>query len=92
VRVRDTALKVDLVKNQKVDKISTGDVGAPLQGRLTKIMVNPGDVVVKNQPLFVIEAMKMESIVSAPVAGLVQRVLLKAGTVIEQDDWVLVIG
>ncbi len=95
VRVRDTSLKVDLVKNQKVGKAgqaAPGDVGSPLQGRLTKIMVKAGDVVTKNQPLFVIEAMKMESIVSAPVGGVLQRILLKESSVVEQDDWVLTIG
>ncbi|WP_375444879.1 biotin/lipoyl-containing protein [uncultured Fibrella sp.] len=48
-----------------------------------------GDEVKKNQPLFVIEAMKMESIVAAQQPGTVKQVLLKEGTVVEQDDWVI---
>ncbi|WP_234733214.1 pyruvate carboxylase [Tellurirhabdus bombi] len=87
VQVRDKSQKVDRPQNQKVSK--DGDVGAPLQGRLTKILVNPEDVVKKNQPLFVIEAMKMESIVAAPKAGTVKQVILKEGAVVEQDDWVI---
>jgi pyruvate carboxylase len=87
VRVRDKAQKVEKVQNQKVSK--AGDVGAPLQGRLTRILVKPGDEVKKNQPLFVIEAMKMESIVAAQQPGTVKQVLLKEGTVVEQDDWVV---
>ncbi|MFD1143440.1 pyruvate carboxylase [Larkinella insperata] len=87
VQVRDKSLKVAYQANAKVSK--DGDVGSPLQGRLTKIIVKPGDKVNKNQPLFVIEAMKMESIVAAPKAGTVKQVVLKEGTVVEQDDWVV---
>jgi pyruvate carboxylase len=87
VRVRDKALKVEKVQNQKVRQPT--DVGAPLQGRLTRILVKPGDEVKKNQPLFVIEAMKMESIVAAQQPGTVKQVLLREGTVVEQDDWVV---
>jgi pyruvate carboxylase len=87
VKVRDKALKVSKAQNQKVGK--PADVGSPLQGRLTRILVKPGDVVKKNQPLFVIEAMKMESIVSAPNAGTVKQVVLRENTTVEQDDWVI---
>ncbi|PRY41112.1 pyruvate carboxylase [Spirosoma oryzae] len=87
VQVRDRALKVAKQLNAKASK--DGDVGAPLQGRLTRILVKDGDEVKKNQPLFVIEAMKMESIVSAPKAGKVSKVVLSEGTVVEQDDWVV---
>ncbi|GAB3564218.1 pyruvate carboxylase [Spirosoma luteolum] len=87
VQVRDRSSKVEKQMNAKVAKAT--DVGAPLQGRLTKILVKAGDVVKKNQALFVIEAMKMESIVSALKEGTVANVILKEGTVVEQDDCVL---
>ncbi|QJW91498.1 pyruvate carboxylase [Spirosoma taeanense] len=87
VQVRDKSSKVEKAMNAKVGKV--GDVGAPLQGRLTRILVKEGDVVKKNQPLFVIEAMKMESIVAAPKEGKVSKVVLKEGITIEQDDLVI---
>ncbi|GAA4452898.1 pyruvate carboxylase [Nibrella saemangeumensis] len=90
VRVRDKSQKVERPQHQKIGK--DGDVGAPLQGRLTRILVNAGDMVKKNQPLFVIEAMKMESIVAAPKEGAVKQIVLKEGTVVEQDDWVVELG
>jgi pyruvate carboxylase len=74
-------------QNQKVTNPT--DIGSPLQGRLTRILVKPGDEVKKNQPLFVIEAMKMESIVAAQQPGTVKQVLLKENTTVEQDDWVV---
>ena len=87
VQVRDKASKVEKAMNAKVGK--AGDVGSPLQGRLTRILVKEGDVVKKNQPLFVIEAMKMESIVAAQKDGQITKIVLKESTTVEQDDWVL---
>ena len=87
VQVRDRSSKVEKQMNAKVGK--DGDVGAPLQGRLTRILVKEGDVVKKNQPLFVIEAMKMESIVAALKEGTVSKVVLKESTTVEQDDCVI---
>ncbi|GAB4047453.1 pyruvate carboxylase [Spirosoma litoris] len=87
VKVRDKASKVEKSHHVKVSK--AGDVGAPLQGRLTRILVKEGDTVKKNQPLFVIEAMKMESIVAAQKAGTVSKIVLKESTTVEQDDCVL---
>ncbi|MBN8822258.1 MULTISPECIES: pyruvate carboxylase [unclassified Spirosoma] len=87
VKVRDKASKVEKQQHAKV--ANAGDVGAPLQGRLTRILVKPGDVVKKNQPLFVIEAMKMESIVAASKEGTIATIKLKEGTVVEQDDCIL---
>lgn len=87
VKVRDKSSKVEKFQHAKVSK--AGDIGSPLQGRLTRILVKEGDTVKKNQPLFVIEAMKMESIVAAQKEGKVGKVVLKEGTVVEQDDCVV---
>jgi pyruvate carboxylase len=51
--------------------------------------VKPGDNVKENQPLFVIEAMKMESTITAPYAGKVKSVSLTEGTMVQQDDVVI---
>lgn len=89
IRVKNNTVLVSKPQHQKVG--AAGDVGAPLQGRLTRILVKTGDEVKKNQPLFVIEAMKMESIVASTQAGKVLRITLSEGTVVEQDDLVLVV-
>src|SRR5690606_19076346 len=87
IKVRDLSLKVVKPSNKKVGK--EGDIRAPLQGRISRILVKKGDEVQKNTPLFIIEAMKMESIVAAPFEGVVASVLLSEGTVVEQNDWVV---
>ncbi len=87
IKVLDKTIKIERPQHTKASK--KGDIGAPLQGRLSRILVKPGDEVKKNAPLYVIEAMKMESIVSAPFEGIIGNVVLNEGTVVEQEDLVL---
>ena len=56
---------------------------------LSKIFVKPGDPVKKNQPLFMIEAMKMESNISAITDGVIKSITLPAGTMVNTDDLIL---
>jgi pyruvate carboxylase len=65
------------------------EVGAPLQGSLAKILVKEGQNVEVNTPLFTIEAMKMESTIIAPVAGIVKKIYLREKMLVGQDDLVV---
>jgi pyruvate carboxylase len=87
IEIRDSRIVVQKVEHRKAK--SQDEVGSPLQGRLSKILVQDGDAVRKNQPLFVIEAMKMESTITAGREGLVRRVHLAEGVMVEQDDLVV---
>jgi pyruvate carboxylase len=87
VSVRDRNIKVAKIAHHKVG--GTNEIGAPLQGKLVKVYVKEGESVNKNQPLFVIEAMKMESTITAPFAGAVKKVHLAEGVMVEQDDCVV---
>jgi pyruvate carboxylase len=87
IDVRDQNLKSTKPTNRKVD--GEHQVGAPLQGRIAEVKVKVGDKVKENQPLFVIEAMKMETTVSSPEAGAVKAVYLNGGDMVEQDDLVV---
>ena len=42
-----------------------------------------------DQPLFVLEAMKMESSVLSPVDGKVKKVHLNQGTMVDQNDMII---
>ncbi|MGB8194163.1 MAG: pyruvate carboxylase, partial [Chitinophagaceae bacterium] len=87
IEVKDLQFKSTKKTNKKVS--ATHEIGAPLQGKLCRIHVKPGDQVEKNMPLFAIEAMKMESTVVAAKAGTIQQVVLIEGVLVEQDDVVL---
>ena len=58
-------------------------------GRLAQVLVEPGQPVEEETPLFVIEAMKMETTVSSPAEGTVKKVHLEGGTLVEQGDLVV---
>ena len=87
IEVRDRQYKVTKVLNAKAE--TEDQVGSPLQGRLAAVKVAAGDWVKESQPLFVIEAMKMETTVAAPKAAKVKKVCLAAGDMVEQDDMVV---
>ncbi|WP_235298590.1 pyruvate carboxylase [Portibacter marinus] len=91
------AIRSVLVKDEKVkSEVSVhlkangeGQIGSPLQGSLSKVLVKQGQKVEKNDPLFIIEAMKMESTITAPYDGVITKVHLGNRTMVKQDDLVL---
>lgn len=90
ISIRDRTIKVQKLEHYKAK--AQGEIGVPLQGKLIKVYVKEGDTVTKNQPLFVIEAMKMESTITAPEAGTVKKAYLAEGIMVEQDDCVVALG
>lgn len=89
VEVKDESIKVNIIKNAKVDKNNTSQIGAPLQGMLSNILVKNGEKILKNQPLFIIEAMKMETTITANENGVIKNIVLKERTMVNSDDLVL---
>ncbi|WP_421889571.1 pyruvate carboxylase [Marinoscillum sp.] len=87
IDVRDMDYKVTKAVHQKAK--TDNEIGSPLQGRLAEIKVKPGDRIKAKDPLFIIEAMKMESTITAHQDGVVSRVHLQAGDMVEQDDLVV---
>ncbi len=67
-------------------------VNAVLAGNIFKINVSPGTVVEMNDPLLVVEAMKMETVVSAPCSGTVIDVFVKEGDAVAVGDAMVSIG
>jgi acetyl-CoA/propionyl-CoA carboxylase biotin carboxyl carrier protein len=71
---------------------SSGTVISPMQGRIVKVLVEVGDRVVVDQPVCVIEAMKMESTLTAERAGTVLEVAVTPGQAVRADEVVVLIG
>ena len=89
VLIKDTSVKVEKQENLKADSSDSKQIGAPLQGLLSNVLVKPGQEVKRNQPLFVIEAMKMETTVTATEEGVVAKIQLKGGSLVNSEDLVL---
>lgn len=58
-------------------------VHAMMPGRLVRVLVKAGDAVEKGQPLFVLEAMKMQNELGSPESGRVAEVFASEGDVVE---------
>lgn len=73
--------------------VSGGDpVPAPLAGNIFKVLVNPGDQVQEGQVILILEAMKMETEVSAPKAGTIGSISAKVGDSVAVGDTLLTIA
>ncbi|HET8885179.1 MAG TPA: pyruvate carboxylase [Salinimicrobium sp.] len=91
VEVPDRSVKVIQEVHEKADKKNDKHIGAPLQGRLSSILIKEGAKVKKNEPLFVIEAMKMETTITANISAEVEKIMLKEGTMMNSEDLVIVL-
>ncbi|MCB9791903.1 MAG: biotin attachment protein [Alphaproteobacteria bacterium] len=60
-----------------------GTLSTSMPGRVVSLLVAPGDVVEKGQPLLVIEAMKMENELKASISGEVAEILVAPGQALE---------
>lgn len=89
LEVFDESLNITKLENVKIDASVPEQIGAPLQGSLYKVLVKKGQEVMKNDPLFIIEAMKMESTVTAIKKGKIKSISLKEGSMVKQDDLVI---
>jgi pyruvate carboxylase len=89
VVVVDRALSAGGRAHPKADADNADHVGAPMPGLVVRVTVVPGEEVEKDQKLFTLEAMKMETTVYALRHGRVAEVLVKPGTLVEAADLLL---
>ena len=68
------------------------EVVAPLSGSIVEVLVAVGDTVSDGDPVFVIEAMKMETEIRASASGSVQSIAVKKGDAIQAEQSLMVIG
>ncbi len=71
------------------DEGGEGLLKAPLPGVLLEVRVAEGETVEKGDVVAVLEAMKMQNELEAPVAGTVQAILAKQGSSLDNDQPIL---
>jgi len=67
------------------------NVEFPITGKITSVSVKAGDKVGEGDILCLLESMKMENPILAPVAGTVAKIEISDGQVVEAGDLVAVI-
>ncbi|MFC1440485.1 5-oxoprolinase/urea amidolyase family protein [Streptacidiphilus sp. N1-10] len=88
----ELAGEFDRAEQAQVATVPAEEIVVPAGGRLIeaqftacvwKVDVEPGQLVTAGQRLMAVEAMKMESVLTAPQDGLVERLLVRAGDQVE---------
>lgn len=65
-------------------KVNT--IKAPMPGLILDVKISAGDSVKINDPLLVLEAMKMENVLKSPGEGIVKSVTVKKGDKVEKNQ------
>jgi pyruvate carboxylase len=91
VNIRDKSLEVKVATAIKADPAKPGEIGAPIPGVVSTVAVELNQMVKKGDRLLVMEAMKMQSTVYAPVSGKVTQVLVQPGRHVEAKELLLAI-
>ncbi len=68
------------------------NVTAPIPGLIVKLEVEEGEEVDVNQPLVILEAMKMENEIRSPRRGVVRAVLVEPGQSVEQGAVLVILS
>lgn len=74
------------VARSKSGAVAAGSVQAPIPGSIMEVYVQVGDKVKMGQPLFKMEAMKMENEINSRIDGTVSSVSISAGDTVNQGD------
>jgi pyruvate carboxylase len=89
VSVIDRSLEPEAKPGLKADPDNPCHVGASMPGMVVTVAVQPGDRVAKGQRLLALEAMKMQTNISAERDGKVDQLLVTPGTQVETGDLLL---
>ncbi|GMA37608.1 hypothetical protein GCM10025876_38120 [Demequina litorisediminis] len=90
VQIRDEVASVGIVEREKADAGAPGSIGSPFSGMVTPT-VAVGDAVAAGQTVATIEAMKMESSITSPVAGTVALLAIDGAAPLNGGDLILVV-
>jgi len=81
----------EFVLSSRGEAAGAGPVTSPMPGTVLVVKVAAGDVVKAGTPLLVVEAMKMEHTVTAPIDGVVAELPVRAGQQVALDETLAVV-
>jgi len=68
------------------------ELKSPMSGKIWKLECRVGDTVQRDDPVIILEAMKMETELFAPASGVVKEIRVKEGDAVDEDTVLLVIA
>ena len=84
--IKDKRAGVTEKQRLKALKGVTGSIGAAMPGVVLETKVKKGDIVKKGDPLVLMSAMKMETVLTSPCDGVVKQVVVTAGDQLDGGD------
>ncbi len=89
IKIKDTSITVN-AHNAVLyaDADDPMEIGANIPGNIIKILVKEGETIAENQPIAVIEAMKMETNILALSAGMVERIYVSEGQQVKAGEMI----
>ncbi|WP_299095239.1 biotin/lipoyl-containing protein [uncultured Winogradskyella sp.] len=61
------------------------DIKAPMPGLILEINIEEGQEVKENDPLLILEAMKMENVINSPRDGVIKSIAVSQGNTVEKN-------
>ncbi len=89
VNVVDHSAKSSVKEVKMADPDNMSEVASSLPGAVSKILVAEGDVVEENQTLAIIEAMKMETNITARISGTIDKIYVSAGDTVKAGELII---
>ncbi|MCB9206921.1 MAG: biotin attachment protein [Ignavibacteriales bacterium] len=88
-RLEEEAAKILNLNSQKSGK---RNIFSPMPGLIVKINKKVGDEIQADEPLILLEAMKMENVIKSPLTGKITEILIKEGSSVEKNQILVVIN
>ena len=89
IKIKDKTVTVNSSNSVLyADESNPMEIGANIPGNIIKVLVKEGETVEANQPIAVIEAMKMETNILAAAAGTVERIYVSEGQQVKAGEMV----
>ena len=89
IKIKDKTVTVNSSNSVLyADENNPMEIGANIPGNIIKVLVKEGETVEANQPIAVIEAMKMETNILAAAAGTVERIYVSEGQQVKAGEMV----
>jgi biotin carboxyl carrier protein len=78
-------MATDTLGPPRISSQLSGEIRAPMPGRVTGILANEGDSVEIGTPLLILEAMKMQNEITSPITGKVGSVRVHVGDSVKKE-------
>ncbi|MBI4600757.1 MAG: pyruvate carboxylase [Planctomycetes bacterium] len=89
IDIEDRTFTKKVVSRRKADPADLHQLAAAMQGLVAEVRAKPGQAVEQGEVLLVLEAMKMQVNVTAPIARTVKEVFVEKGARVEAGDLLL---